>query len=152
VKLFAAIVAGAWTAAFAVTRFTLRDTATSSSSASLSDIISCEAIATMCFFVAFIVLYAQWCRRRFIAGRTPKALGISWRQWVLASLIALCPMVLAYFALGAYDARGASTLAQRSLFINAVTNLALAFNLLLMIQRVRAFDPQTDLRAGVSTS
>ena len=151
-KRFAAIIGGAWAVAFAVTRFTLVGTPTNSPAASFSDFVACESVATMCIFAALMVLYARWFRRRFIAGRTPRAPGISWRHWVLVSVIALSPMVFAYFALGAYGARDPSFWARASAFSGAVCNLAMSFNVLFLIQRVRAFGPRTDLRGGVSTS
>ena len=151
-KLFAAIIGGAWVVAFAVTLCTLVGTPTNSPAASFSDFVACESIATVFIVAGFMVLYARWLRRRFIAGRTPRAPGISWRHWVLGSVIALCPMVVAYFALGAYGARDPSFWAQVSAVTGVVSNLAMSFNLLLMIQRLRAFDPRTELCGGVGMS
>lgn len=151
-KLFAAIIAASWTVAFAVTRLTLVGTPTNSPAAAFSDFVACESIATMCLVAAMMLVYARWLRRRFIAARTPRALGISWQQWVLVSLIAVCPMVIAFFALGANDARDPTVWAQRSAVSLAVCYLAMSFNVMLMIQRLRAFGPLTELRGGVSTS
>ncbi len=151
-KLFAAIIGGAWAVAFAVTWFTLVGTPTNSPAAAFSDFVACESVATMCIVAAMMVLYARWLRLRFIAGRTPRALSISWRQSILVSLIALCPMAVAYFALGANGARDPNVWAQRSAVIGVVVNLAMSFNVLFMIQRLHAFGPRTELRGGVSTS
>jgi len=152
VKLVAAIIGGAWTLAFVVTRFMLRDLLANSPAASFSDFVACESVATMCISAALIVLYARWVRRRFIAGRTPRAPGISRRHLVVVSLIALCPMLVAYFALGAYGARDPSFWARASAVSAAVCNLAMSFMVLLMIQHLRAFGSQTELRGGVITS
>ena len=62
------------------------------------------------------------------------------------------PLAVAYLALGVRDAHDPSVWAQRSLVMGAVVNLTMSLAVVLMIQRLRAVGPRTDLRGGVSLS
>jgi len=153
VKLFAAIIGGAWIVAFAVTWFTLVGTPTNSPAAAFSDFVACASVATIGLVTAQMILYARWLRRRYVTGNRGRQTKLVSRwQWVLVALIALCPMVIAYRALGAHLARDPSVWAQRSAVSLVVANLAMSFNVLFMIQRLRSFGAQMDLRGGVSAS